>query len=103
SVDYIVFVGDIAYNAAQTSAACTSGFNIYQPIASDSVAGTHIFIAGNFSFANKNPDPCAGTSPTDGEGIILDTFDFSQGGGTPYAQQALVENNIVAGNGGRGV
>jgi hypothetical protein len=47
---------------------------------------------------------CAGTSPTDGEGIIFDTFDGSQGGlPTPYAAQAVAENNILVGNGAKGI
>ncbi len=35
-------------------------------------------------------------SPRMGKGLIVDTFDFSHGGGTPYMQQAVVENNIVS-------
>jgi len=103
SADYIVYVGDIAYNAASGSGACFSGFNIYQPKASDTAAGTHMYVAGNFAYANQDPSPCAGGSPTDGEGIIIDTFDGSQGGGNDYAQQTVVSNNITIGNGGRGV
>jgi hypothetical protein len=103
SVDYIAYVGNIAFNSAQGSGECYSGFNIYQPIASDTSAGTHLFIAGNFSYGNLDPNPCNGTAPTDGEGIILDTFDFSHDGGPAYAQQVLVENNIVVNNGGRGI
>ncbi len=102
-VDYIVYVGSIAYNAAAGSGACFSGFNIYEPKQSDTAAGTHMYIAGNFSYANEDPSPCAGGSPTDGEGIIIDTFDGSQGGGNDYAQQTVVFNNITIGNGGRGV
>jgi hypothetical protein len=41
--------------------------------------------------------------PTDGEGIIIDTLDYSQDGGTPYIAQVAVENNIVVNNGGRGL
>jgi hypothetical protein len=104
SVDYIVYVGNIAYNAAQASDSCASGFNIYQPVKSDSAAGTHMYVAGNFAWKNLNPNPCAGTAPTDGEGIILDTFDGSQGGlPAPYDQQAVVFNNITIANGGRGI
>jgi hypothetical protein len=102
SADYVAIVGNIAYNAAQGSSACSSGISIYQPIASDSNAGTHFFIAGNFLYANVDGDPCGGGPPTDGEAVILDTFDFSQGGGRPYTQQAVVENNIGFDNGGRG-
>ena len=103
SVDYIVYIGNIAYNTAQGSGACYSGFNIYQPIASDTVTGTHIYVAGNFAYNNHDANPCAGTAPTDGEGLVFDTFDFDQGGGTPYAQQAVAQNNIFVGNGGRGI
>ncbi len=103
SVDYIAYVGNIAYNSTQGSGACYSGLNIYQPIASDANAGTHMYIAGNFSYRNMEPPVCAGTAPTDGEGVNLDTFDFGQGGGHPYLQQAVVENNILVGNGGRAI
>ncbi|HET6219215.1 MAG TPA: hypothetical protein VFE27_19480 [Acidobacteriaceae bacterium] len=103
SVDYIVYVGNIAYNSAQGRGACYSGFNIYQPIASDTNAGTHMYIAGNFSYNNVDGSPCSGGFTTDGEGINLDTFDFSQGGGPAYTQQAVVQNNISAGNGSSGI
>jgi hypothetical protein len=103
SVDYITYVGNVAYNAAQGSGACYSGFNIYQPIASDTARGTHNYAAGNFSYSNSDGDPCAGTAPTDGEGINFDTWDFDQGKGTPYTQQGAIENNIAVFNGGRGI
>ena len=103
SVDYIAYVGNIAYDTAKGNAECYSGLNIYQPIASDTNAGTHMYVAGNFSYNNLDPDPCSGTPPTDGEGVILDTFDFSHNGGTPYTQQTLVKNNILVNNGGRGI
>jgi hypothetical protein len=103
SVDYIAYVGNIAYNSAQGRGECYSGLNIYQPIASDTNPGTHLYIAGNFSYSNLDPNPCSGTAPTDGEGVILDTFDFSHNGGPPYAQQVLVENNVFVNNGGRGI
>ena len=103
SVDYIVYIGNIAYNGAQGSGACYSGLNIYQPIASDKNAGTHMYIAGNFSYNNVDGSPCSGGLTTDGEGINLDTFDFSQGGGPAYTQQAVVENNISVSNGSSGV
>jgi hypothetical protein len=103
SVDYIAYVGNIAYDSARGNGECYSGFNIYQPIASDNNLGTHLYIGGNFSYSNLDPDPCGGTTPTDGEGVILDTFDFSHNGGTPYAQQTLVKDNILVNNGGRGI
>jgi hypothetical protein len=103
SEDYIAIIGNIAYNAAQNGSECYSGISIYQPIESDSLAGTHMYIAGNFSYGNVNANPCAGGIPTDGEGVILDTFDGDQGGLRAYAGQTVVENNILIGNGGRGL
>jgi hypothetical protein len=103
SVDYFILVGNIAYNAAQAGSECYSGISIYQPQNSDTAAGTHIFVAGNFSFRNLDPSSCAGGQPTDGEGIILDTFDGSQGSlPSPYTGQAVAENNVLLSNGGRG-
>jgi hypothetical protein len=102
-VDYLVVVGNIAYNASQSSAGCTSGISIYQPVQSDSLPGTHIYIAGNFSWGNVDANPCGGGAPSDGEGILIDTPDGSQGGlTTPYAGQIVVDNNILVANGGRG-
>jgi hypothetical protein len=103
SVDYITYIGDVAYNAAQGSGACYSGFNVYQPIASDTASGTHNYVAGSFAYGNVDGNPCAGTAPTDGEGINFDTWDFDEGRGTPYTQQGAMENNIAVFNGGRGV
>ena len=103
-VDYVAFVGNIAYNAAQNNAECYSGFSIYQPVQSDSVSGTHIYVAGNFAWDNVDPNPCAGGTPSDGEGLIFDTFDGSQGGlPSPFAAQAVAENNIFFHNGGAGI
>jgi hypothetical protein len=103
SVDYIAILGNIAYNAAQSGAYCYSGISVYQPIQSDDLPGTHIYIAGNFSYKNVDPNPCSGSTPTDGEGIILDTLNGSSNGFSPYVQQVVVDNNILFLNGGRGL
>ena len=105
SADYIVFVGNIAYNSANAANVCASGFSINAPVKSDSAAGTHLYVAGNFSWANMNPMICNLAAPTDGNGVILDTFDGAspQSGLQPYDQQAVATNNLVIGNGGRGL
>jgi len=104
SVDYFVIVGSVVYNAAQGNAACYSGISVYQPVQFDSLPGTHIYVAGNFSFGNLNPNPCSGGITSDGNGVIIDTPDGSQGGlPSPYAAQIVVDNNIVVANGGRGL
>ena len=48
SIDYIAIVGNIAYNSAGGTYYCGSGISVYEPIASDSLPGTHIYIAGIF-------------------------------------------------------
>lgn len=103
--DYIAYVGNIAYNSSQGSAACASGFSFYQPVQHDSLPGTHLYMAGNFSFGNLDPSTCNGTPPTDGEGFIIDTPDWSQHSGTnvPYAAQIVVDGNLAVFNGGRGI
>jgi hypothetical protein len=104
STDYVVFVGNIAYNAAQSSnSVCGQGFSIFSPVAADGVAGTHLYVAGNFAWDNVDNPACNGGSPTDGEGIELDTFDGSAGSNLAYAQQTVVENNIFVYNGGPGI
>ena len=103
AVDYFTVLGSVAYNASQGSGTCASGISVYQPAQSDTAPGTHIYIAGNFTYANFDPNLCNGTSPTDGEGIIFDTFDGSQGGIPGYWSQAVAYSNIVIGNGGRGI
>ncbi len=100
SEDYVAFVGNIVYNAAQGSLYCATGLTFYQPVAVDSLPGTHLYMAGNFSFDNVDPNPCAGRTPTDGEGILIDHLDGSGGGPAgPYAQQVVVDNNILIFNG----
>jgi serralysin len=66
--------------------------------------GFHIVIRNNVSYSNVESDIPTNLQ-TDGEGIILDSFDYADPmyGTTPYAQESLVENNVIWGNGGRGI
>jgi hypothetical protein len=96
-VDYFVLIADIAYNAAQQSTQCGSGISITAPAQTDSLPGTHIFVSQTFTWNNFNPSSCAGGHPTDGEGVIFDTFDANS-----YTQQAVMENNIAFLNGSSG-
>ena len=102
SVDYFAVVGSIAYNAAQGTSSCYSGISVYEPAISDSLPGTHIFVAGNFSWGNIEPNPCSGEAPPNGDGIIFDTWDTAQGSPTSFIGQGVIENNIAIGNGGSG-
>ena len=103
-VDYFNVLGSIAYGTSGSSTFCGSGLDMYSPVASDTLPGTHVYFAGNFSWANVNPATCNGTPSTDGEGIIFDDIDGDQVAGLgPYKQQMVADNNILLGNGGRGL
>jgi hypothetical protein len=101
-VDYVAVVGNIAYNSARTSLYCATGIEVYEPVASDSLPGTHIYVAGNFSYANIEPSVCGNMTPGDGEGIEFDTWDGSQTGTPVYSQQGVIDNNMLLSNGGPG-
>lgn len=103
-VDYFAIVGNAAYGNTGGTLNCTSGLNVYSPVAWDSLPGTHIYVGGNFSWKNVNGANCGGIAATDGEGIIFDTFDGSQTAGlSPYTPQGVADNNILLANGGRGL
>ena len=56
-VDYVAIIGNIAYNGAQDNAECYSGIDIVVPVNSDTLPGTHMYIAGNFVWGNVIPIP----------------------------------------------
>jgi hypothetical protein len=97
-VDYVAIIGNIAYNGAQDNAECYSGIDIVSPVNSDTLPGTHIYIAGNYVWGNVDPNPCSGRVPTDGQGINLDTVNQYR-----YSGQIVIENNISVFNGGTGI
>jgi hypothetical protein len=53
-VDQTAAVGVIAYNAAQGSSVCGSGISFIPTNGPDTSSGTHVFIAGAFSYDNIN-------------------------------------------------
>lgn len=97
NADYFVAIADIAYNAAQQTGACSSGIGVIAPTNTDTLPGTHIFISQTFTWNNFDPSPCAGGTPTDGEGVIFDTWDANS-----YTGQGVMENNIAFLNGSSG-
>jgi hypothetical protein len=97
-VDYIAIIGNIAYNGSQGADFCYSGIGVAAPTQVDSLPGTHVFISGNFSYSNFDPSMCHGTAPTDGEGIIFDTWTANS-----YTAQGVIDNNVVLSNGGSGI
>ncbi|HEY1696889.1 MAG TPA: right-handed parallel beta-helix repeat-containing protein [Polyangiaceae bacterium] len=102
--DYVRFEGNTVFGNSSRSTYGDSGIDLWEMQASDTLPGFHIVIRNNASYANVESDIPASLQ-TDGEGIILDSFDYADAayGTTPYAQDSLVENNVVWGNGGRGI
>jgi hypothetical protein len=97
-VDQYALVGAIAYDAApsQGGMICGSGISIIPVNGSDTSSGTHVFVAGAFSYKNVNAPIGAGCN-TDGEGLIFDSW-----GVQPYKYQAVAEQNVFWANGGPG-
>jgi len=102
-VDYFNVIGNIVYNAINGNAQCYNGISVYQPAQADWGAGTHIYIAANYTYGNYEANPCGGVQAWGGDGIIFDTLDGSHGMPYVYQSQAVAEQNISIGNGGHGI
>jgi hypothetical protein len=102
--DYVRFEGNTVYNNSSRSDYGDSGIDLWEMQASDSKPGFHIVIRNNLSYSNVESGIPASLQ-TDGEGIIVDSFDYADPayGSTPYMQETLIENNVIWGNGGRGI
>ena len=94
--DYVAFLGNIAYDTGHTF--CAAGMSFWAGVASDTAAGTHYYMAGNFAWNNHST--CG-----DAEGLIIDTMDGVEAGYTPipYAQQIVATNNLSIWNDGPGL
>lgn len=103
-VDQFAAVGDIIYNATSGTAECFGNFSDYEPILNDSTPGTHIFVAGVFSWGAAPGVGCASGLNSDWEGMILDDLSHSQQSPTiAYTGQIAIEQSMFLGNGGQGV
>ena len=104
--DYMTFERNVARDNAKTNPYNCSGISIYQPTQLDNNAGPHVIIRDNVVFENECTlafTPLGFTVPTDGNGIILDDYNWTQAAGTPFTAQTLVENNLAFDNGGAGI
>jgi parallel beta-helix repeat protein len=125
-IDYMTVENNTVWNNARHSCENSSGIGFYQPhdsgidFGATTVNGTdyRIIIANNRIYLNEAEIntcvPIQVNWPTDGNGIILDDFMSSQVGDEPdawnhqwknvlYPHRTLIMNNIVYGNGGRGI
>jgi len=80
------------------------GISIYHAIPYDAASGFHNIIRNNISYSNITAP--ASSDHRDGNGIIVDDFNFTQediSNSSPYPYQTLVENNVCYNNGGGGI
>ena len=104
--DYYTIEGNVSRNNASTNIFQASGIGVYQARAiSDSLPGFHIVVSRNISYLNQEYVVAGQPSHSDGNGIIIDDFHNSQNGSAAgnYPFTTLVENNLVYGNGGKGI
>jgi hypothetical protein len=100
--DYVTVEDNRVYHNGFYSSYGGSGISLFVP--RDSDTNTHdykLIVQRNVVWDNANLVPCGCwdyKAPTDGNGIILDTFNQNH-----YAGRSLIINNIVYGNGGRGI
>jgi parallel beta-helix repeat protein len=103
--DYVIIEDNVVYNNAWYSPWANSGITVYQGINTDNNTTDYkVIVRRNISHSNQNLIPffIAGEI-TDGNGIIIDDTEATQGGAEPYLGRILVENNLVYNNGGRGI
>lgn len=110
--DYLRIEGNTIWETALWSEYDTSAISLYQNVEADFLPGFHNVIRGNTVFKNENKVPGAGigsTTITDGNCIIIDDSRLTQKfledktKYPAYKSYTLIENNVCAGNGGRGV
>jgi parallel beta-helix repeat protein len=112
--DYITIEGNTIWETAFYSYYDTSAVSLYQSRNVDSNSGFHNIIRANTIFRNENKVPDSGINPnnpriTDGNCIIIDDgrntqkIQKDQTTYPAFTGATLVENNICADNGGRGI
>jgi parallel beta-helix repeat protein len=110
--DYVTIEGNTIWETAFWSKYDTSAISLYQNVDFDLNAGFHNVIRANTVFKNENKVPGTGignTEITDGNCIIIDDGRLTQKylddktKYPAYKSSTLIENNICADNGGRGV
>jgi parallel beta-helix repeat protein len=114
--DAVTIEHDRIYNNGWWTVFGTSGLGLYHltdVAGSTTRNGYKNLIAGNLVYDNRNNLPWKGGSPPgiyDGNGIIVDDSNHAQPAaglydvqGVPYTGRTYISNNIVHGNGGRGI
>ncbi|GEM_PF-2316959 len=101
-VDYVTFDNNRVWNTSSYSPYGTSAISLLTPYNLDGNTSSYRFMITNNVVSDAiNLFPCSCfhfIQPTDGNGIILDSFN-NKG----YTGRTLVANNLVFNNGGRGI
>lgn len=105
NADYIRIENNIIEHCGFGSNSGNSGISFYRPVDRNGTSFSDhpdykIIIQGNISRYNVNLRGCTcfNNHLTDGNGIILDSFDDSS-----YSGSTLIANNVCYGNGGKGI
>ena len=104
--EFYTIDGNICHGNSNTSGFHTSGISIYQSrgVAGDTTtSGFRNIVRNNVCY--NNIEISTPGDHTDGNGIIIDDFNNTQGGGEPggYIYPTLVENNLCYDNGSKGI
>ncbi|RZU53405.1 hypothetical protein EV385_5329 [Krasilnikovia cinnamomea] len=105
--DYVEVTNNLAFGNANWSPFGGSGISLFQAWNSDNSTGIKMIVRGNVTRDNGSFVKCKCsrfTKITDGNGIIVDSFDNKESKvKIPYRGRTLVENNITYNNGARGI
>jgi parallel beta-helix repeat protein len=110
--DYLTFEENVIRDNAKRNKWNCSGISVWHPIEVDQEPGFHIIIRKNISFENECDipfTPLGHTTPTDGNGIIVDDYRATQkienalGQEGGFKSGTLIENNLCFNNGGKGI
>ncbi len=109
--DYVRILHNTVYGNAKITkdGRQGSGISLLGHIDVDDYTGLKNVVDGNLVYANTNELYCfddycwANRLTSDGNGIIIDDFRRKRFDGAGYRGQTLVSNNVVFGNGGRGI
>jgi hypothetical protein len=104
--EFYTIDGNICHGNSNTNGFHTSGISIYQArgVAGDTTtSGFRNIVRNNVCY--NNIEISTSGDHTDGNGIIIDDFNNTQGGGEPggYLYPTLVENNLCFDNGSKGI
>jgi len=109
--DYVTVEDNIVHgNAHNTSGhVYGSGISILGSLDADETTGVKTRVVGNIVYANTNVPTCpksgctAANTDSDGNGIIVDVNNRSRWDNKAYVGRTLIANNVIFGNGGRGI